>query len=186
MKKMTAIGSLRVRTIGTGSNKARIVLFPEAVEPHEYFHPRNLQRTVKKPSFRTRVMRSRLDNRYFYVKTTMPRAYHHVLNEARLARFINYLHIPGVRAEEPLAAVLTTKKTRVVYRRIRKKQLTPDHRKNADKLMAALRKLDIWPADKLQFVPGENGVIHVTDFEHWNIPRRTGKTLRLSGGSTYK
>ncbi|MFH1247102.1 MAG: hypothetical protein V1644_01855 [Candidatus Micrarchaeota archaeon] len=181
-------GTLEFRTVGTGENRAKVVLLPGHEFPIEHFFPPN-QTHVLHYSRRVRLVQSNLPPQpKFYAKRSVtPIDYDTwtIAAQARLAKYVNGLRIEGVNIEEPLATVF--RKPGIVetmYREIqaasffKRLWLTGEQRHLYDHFIETLKREGIEPFDHSVGVD-EKGIIHVIDLEDWGVKPELAKKLGL-------
>lgn len=151
--------SLKVRRVPTVHGTTRVVLLPGHEFPIEHFLPQNLQRVrylvdnkrvwLARSSFkpgnkwlalikRKKEFIEKRRRRSSSITLDMP-------SEARLARHLRGLDLPGVEFEEPLAVILQANGDhRTVYRKFQpSSKETITHRENARRLGQKLDKLGL-------------------------------------------
>ena len=178
---MAKIGSLEVRTIGTGANRVKVVKFPGHEFPIEHFLPENLER-IEYLSTRVRLVRSKPSGSQFFV-VKKARGYHDRLgtaltpiSEARLAMALNQLNLhKTTKFEEPLAVIMKPNGRRqVVYRKIDFNSCIPIHGALKRKLLV----LGIRPIDG-QAIRDMAGNTHIIDLEYWQAAQALKRKLKL-------
>ncbi len=191
--------SLQVRSFGKGPNRAKVVLFPGHEFEIGHFFPENLlyagaylghrQRVqVVASKFKEKPVKFwrwtiRTERTPFIAKTDR-RASMSVLDapsEARLARFVRQLKIPGVHVEEPLAAILRPgREHEVIYRPlIEFEKPTELHQQTMQRLFEKLKEHGISPGGLVQWFPGKNGTVHLFDLEEWGTTTEARQKLNL-------
>ena len=129
-----AFGSLKVKTVGSGKERVKVVLLPGHEYGIEHFLPENLETIERKGNAdRTRLVRSKLEQRKwifwrkqprFILKGNRTRDFYPKPrltpdSELRLARFVSKLGVRGVKVEQPLAVLMRPSGAHeVVYREI--------------------------------------------------------------------
>lgn len=180
---MAKIGSLEVRTIGNGVNRIKVVKLPGHEFPIEHFLPENHETT--RIDHRVTFIRSKLDTQPTFIKkASWPRFTLRLepTSELRLARHINSLNIPNVRAEEPLAAILHSGgKSEVIYRKVFGPKSTAKEPLGLFPakvhLLEPLRKHGIFAYDP-QFAITDQGIT-LFDLEFFIVTRELKKRLKL-------
>ncbi len=191
-QKSARIGTLEVRTVGTGSNRVKVVKLPGHEFPIEHFLPSNLDE-VRKVNERIRVVRStktfpntRKLPKFFAKRSTPNRwqSYLDILSEARLARHLNEQNIESVRFEEPLAAILHQNgHHEVLYRPIQRgrKNFTEEQLNILDALDIKLARQGIEALDLAMHnvFPGKGNVVHVFDLEGYKLSENLKQKLGI-------
>ena len=194
MAKDVEIGSLKVRTIGSGANKVRVVLLPGHEFGIEHFLPENLR--VEDKRGRVTKVTSLGGSKFlsffrrsstFFSKTSSLYPFLLPLSELRLARYLNKLQLPGLRAEEPLAALLHADGScSVLYREVKGKQLTTfGNHDNFLRLRALARQLGDKGVTAGDISSGnvfrdKRGNLSVIDLEFWRVREKLKKQLKLT------
>ncbi len=185
---MVEIGSLKVKTVGTGNERVKVVLFPGHEYPIEHFLPGELQ-NISPRGPRVWQVRSKRDGAIFFRKTARKSivGIWTAASEAKLARYLNGLGIQGVHFEEPLAAhVKSGRETHVFYREIKSERegfTREKFRANQDRLESKVHELGIGLSDYLvNMEGGKDGTLHVYDLEAWYVPPELREKLKLRWG----
>ena len=184
---MARIGKLEVRTIGAGKNRIKVVKLPGHRFSIEHFLPENHKQclTIKRATW----IESKVGIRPTFIKKKplAERVREYALtpfSELRLARYINNLKIPDIRAEEPLAVILhSSGEHEIIYREITGDKMFRDEEKQkqeAAKITAELDRHGIHGEDK-QWFRHKKGIT-LFDLEHYS----TSAELRRKIGLKYK
>ncbi len=176
--KMARIGSLEFRTIRRGT---KVVKLPGHEFEMEHFLPQNHEHV--EISGRVKVIRSKIGTKPIFIKkrqsTTGPTLT--AVSELRLARHINNLNIPGIRVEEPLAAILhSTGRQSVIYRKKEGQMETSKWAYSQEKALSIeeeLQKHGITPFD-LQWFEHSDGIT-IFDIEDFKVTPELKRKLRL-------
>ena len=189
---------LQVKSFGKGEDRVKVVLFPGHEFKIEHFFPENvIPLRYLGHRQRVRVVVSKFKEKPIkfwrftlghqrtpFIAKTDRRHSHTVLDapsEARLARFVNQLRIDGVKVEEPLAAILWTKRrSEIIYRPITEYEKPNElHEKTMQRLFETLAKHGISPTSLAQWYPGKNGTVHLFDLEEWRTTLEARQKLNL-------
>ncbi len=195
------IGELKVRTIGTGKNRIKIVLLPGSRHEPEHFFPENL-RVVKQLGDRAELIQNRVTGARFIAKQRRkppskkearedPVDWHgkaymealalKILSEVRLARYVNGLNLRGIRAEEPVAIILRGPKGdhSAIYRQIAPRLRSADEGK-LRKAVATLERHGIVPFLDVHLNVHQRGkTLHFFDLEHWAAAETVRRKIQI-------
>ncbi len=187
-KPFAEIGLLKVKTIGTGKDRVKVVLFPSHEYGIEHFLPGNWRFTKKFGPRRVALVKSLLGGKKaprFILKRrdpdqTIPSI--PITNEPRLARFANLLNVEGVKVEEPLAIILRPNgEHEVFFRRYRFRDPKIKHYSIYRKFREKLDEFNILIGGDaaMNWEPiGRNSIV-VFDLEHWRGYGALHKRLSL-------
>lgn len=189
---------LQVKSIGRGEDRVKVILFPGHEFEIGHFLPENLlhleylghrrrvrvvvskfkEKPIKLWRFTVGIQRipfiAKIDRRHSRTVLDAP-------SEARLARFVNQLNLPGVHVEVPLAAILKPgRQHEVIYRPIEEiEKPTELHQQTIRRLFEALAQHGIYPGNLIQWWPGKNSSVHLFDLEEWGTTTAAREKLNL-------
>ncbi len=184
---MAKIGTLEVRTAGTGANRVKVVKLPGHEFPIEHFLPENYE-SEKEIGYvgndlisRATYVTSRIGSKPTFVKKQRSRfriTKLSPLSEVRLVAHINALNIPGIKAEQPLAAIIRGMGEHgAIYRKLEGKIQDNIQKIDAKKIRIKLEEHGIETGDLQWFA--DSGSFTLFDLEHFKVSEALRKKLGL-------